>query len=121
MTADLCIQALQMACVHRNPPRGVIFHSDQGKQYASFSFQKQLSKKGFKPSMCRKGNCYDNAVAESFIGKLKTEEVYDHSYHNRKEARTAIFDYIETFYNRFRRHSTLGNLSPDEFEYQGVA
>lgn len=113
---DLVIEAFEKACVNRNPQKGLIFHSDRGSQYASSEFRKKLSKREFLQSMSGAGNCYDNACAESFFHTLKTELVYFEHYKTRAEAKTSLFEYIEMFYNRFRRHSTLGYKSPAQFE-----
>ena len=95
---------------------GLILHSDRGRQYVSFAFQKILSKHHLLPSMSRKGNCYDNACAESFFKTLKMELVYHERYQTRQEAHSSLFEYIEHFYNRVRLHSSLGYLSPEQFE-----
>ena len=117
MRADLVIDALDMAVKHRNPPEGLMFHSDRGVQYASGTFRKKLKSYKMIQSMSRKGNCWDNAPAESFFSTLKIEEVYTHSkYRTREEARKAIFEYIEVFYNRKRSHSFLDYKSPSEYE-----
>lgn len=116
LSGSIAIQALKMACDLRQPGKGLLFHSDRGIQYASAAFQAQLERMGFLQSMSRGGNCYDNAVAESFIGSLKTEEVNDATYGTRVEARNALFRYIEGFYNRIRRHSHNKGLSPQQFE-----
>ncbi len=117
MTAELTtIAALKQYVKHYSPSEGVIFHSDRGVQYASEDFRKLLEKYNFIQSMSGKGNCYDNAVAESFFKTLKTELIYHHRYWTRAQARASIFDYIETFYNRVRKHSFLGYLSPVQFE-----
>jgi len=108
-------QALIHAFNKKHPAPDLIFHSDQGKQYASDKFRKRLKKYGMKQSMSDKGNCYDNAVAESFFHLLKTEHVYFESYQTRQEARASIFWYIEIFYNKKRKHSTLGYKTPVEF------
>jgi putative transposase len=113
---ELVINALRMAVWRRRPEAGLIFHSDRGSQYCSHDFQKQLTLNGMISSMSRKGNCWDNSVAESFFGSLKTERVFDCSYLTREQARRDIVDYIEMFYNSKRRHSYLGYLSPKEFE-----
>jgi putative transposase len=118
MTKQLVINALQMAIWRRRPLTGLIFHSDRGSQYCSHDFQKLLKKNRMESSMSRKGNCWDNSVAESFFGSLKTERVYDSQYRTREEARGDVIDYIEMFYNSNRRHSYLGYLSPAEFEKQ---
>ena len=107
--------ALQHACMRVNIPAGLIFHSDKGIQYACKDFRKLLNKYDLVQSMSGKGNCYDNAVAESFFKTLKMELIYQHTFKTRKEAKTAIFDYVETFYNKERRHSTLGNISPEQY------
>ena len=101
--------------MRRKPPRGVVIHSDRGIQYASVSFRKKLAKHGLIQSMSGKGNCYDNAVTETFFKTLKTELVYTEHYRTREEARHSIFEFIEVFYNRKRKHSTLGYKSPVEF------
>lgn len=115
LSSTLTVQALKMATGQRCPPKGLVFHSDRGIQYANAQFQAHLSRAGFTQSMSRTGNCYDNAVAESFFGSLKTEEVNDHTYHTHEEAKNAVFEYIEG-YNRSRRHSHNQNQSPDQFE-----
>jgi putative transposase len=116
MDTGLVIRALEMACLNRNPGKGLIFHSDRGVQYASTDFKKTLKLKGFIQSMSRKGNCWDNACAESFFHSLKTEELYFYSFGSLEEARRLVFQYIEIFYNRKRLHSYLGYKNPDEFE-----
>ncbi len=117
--AELVKSALSMAVLHRNPPRGLIFHSDRGIQYASEAFRIELEEHKMIQSMSRKGNCWDNACAESFFATLKTEEVFHQSYRTREEARKSIFEYIAVFYNRRRKHSFLDYLSPEEFESRG--
>ncbi len=107
--------ALQHACSRFHPDPGLIFHSDRGIQYACNDFKEQLSKHRMIQSMSGKGNCYDNAVTESFFSTLKKELVYHRKYKTRFEARQSIFQYIEMFYNRKRKHSSLGNVSPEEF------
>ena len=116
MSKKLIMDALLMAIWRRRPVLGLIFHSDRGSQYCSHAFQKMLKTHGMVSSMSRKGNCWDNAVAESFFGSLKTERVFFSNYATREEARGDIIDYIEMFYNSNRRHSYLGYLSPKEFE-----
>lgn len=113
---QLVMDAFTMALKRRSPDTGLLHHSDRGSQYASADFQSLLVAHGVQCSMSRKGNCWDNAVAESFFHTLKVELVYHRRYQTRKEAREDIFDYIEVFYNRQRRHSSLGYLSPAEFE-----
>ncbi len=116
MTTKLIMDALHMAIRRRMPAPGLLFHSDRGSQYCSKNFQKMLNTLGMVSSMSRKGNCWDNAVAESFFGSLKTERVFFTNYMTREEARRDIIDYIEMFYNCNRRHSYLGYISPKEFE-----
>jgi putative transposase len=116
MTQQLVIDALQMALRQRQPVGRLIHHSDRGSQYTSHAFQKLLADNAITPSMSGRGNCYDNAVAESFFGTLKTELIHHAFYRTRDEAMTDIFFYIEGFYNRTRRHTSLDFLSPAEFE-----
>jgi len=116
LSTELVIRALLMAIVHRNPARGIIFHSDRGSQYTSSSFRQILKNYGIVQSMSSTGNCYDNAITESFFHTLKTELVYWNHYQTRDEAKGSIFEYIEIFYNRQRLHSALNYLSPVEFE-----
>ncbi len=113
---ELVVNAFQQALWRRKPGRGVIFHSDQGVQYACTAFGNLLQKHKFMQSMSGKGNCYDNAVVESFFHTLKTELVYFTTYHTREDAINSIFEYIETYYNRTRLHSTLNYCSPVQFE-----
>ena len=112
---NLVLNALQQAIARRKPGAGIVFHSDRGSQYAGDAFRNVLNQHHFSQSMSSKGNCYDNAVMESFFHTLKTEVVYFEKYQTRAEARQSIFEYIEVFYNRIRRHSALGYLSPFEF------
>ncbi len=112
----LVIDALTMATWRRGRSRNVIVHSDQGSTYASTDYQRLLNDNGLVCSMSRKGECLDNAVAESFFGTLKTELVDDEDYRTRQEAKQSLFEYIEVFYNRKRRHSSLDYLSPIDFE-----
>jgi len=116
LTQNLVLQAFQQALGRRKPDPGVVFHSDRGSQYAAQAFRSLLDQHQFLQSMSAKGNCYDNAVMESFFHTLKTEVVYFERYRTRAQARQSIFEYIEVFYNRNRRHSSLGYLSPLEFE-----
>jgi transposase InsO family protein len=116
MTKKLIMDALRMAIWRRRPAPGLIFHSDRGSQYCSKDFQKMLETHKMLSSMSRKGNCWDNAVAESFFGSLKTERTFFSNYVTREEARRDTVDYIEMFYNSNRRHSYLGYVSPKEFE-----
>jgi transposase InsO family protein len=110
----LALNALEMAVLNRKPGAGLIHHTDRGSQYASHDYRKALEGHGMVASMSRKGNCWDNAVAESFFSTLKAE--VSGGYRTREEARRAIFEYIEVFYNRKRRHSSIGYLTPNEFE-----
>jgi putative transposase len=114
--AELVKQALHMALLQRQPAAGLVHHSDRGSEYTSKTYQEMLQEHHIHVSMSKKGDCYDNAVIESFWGTLKEECLGRNVYHTRKEAKTAIFDYIEVFYNRKRKHSTLGYLSPDTYE-----
>jgi transposase InsO family protein len=116
LTGDLAQDALTMALQHRTPTKGLLHHSDRGSQYAATRYQQLLTAHGLTPSMSRRGNCWDNACVESFFGTLKRELVYHRQYRTRDEATQDIFEYIEVFYNRLRRHSTLGYHSPAEFE-----
>jgi len=118
LDAPLVIAALRMALAQRRPVKPLIIHSDQGAQFASAAYRQILAQHGLLASMARKGNCYDNAFIESFWSSLKYELVYHRRFATLAEARTAIFDYIETFYNRTRLHSSLDYLSPINFESQ---
>ena len=115
MTKELVIDALRMAWFRRRPPPGLIHHSDRGSQYCSHDFQKQLAEYGMLASMSRKGNCWDNATSESFFNSLKNERVHGSRYETRDAARADIFQYIEIFYNRVRRHTSIGGISPVSF------
>jgi len=116
MSRRIVVDALRMAVNARQPAGKLIHHSDRGGQYTSDDFKNELAKHGIEASMSSTGNCYDNAVAESFFGLLKRERVNRVRYRTRKEARADLFEYIEVFYNRKRRHGYLGNISPVEFE-----
>ena len=118
---QLVIEALLMAVQSRQPPPGLLHHSDRGSQYASDEYQALLTKFNRQGSMSRKGNCYDNAPMESFFASLKSERVHHRHYHSRAEAKTDIFEYIELFYNRFRRHSALDFLCPVVFEQLSIS
>ena len=118
LEAEVPIAALRMAIARRQPAPGLIVHSDRGAQFAGGSFRQVLAEHGLVASMSRKGNCYDNAFIESFWSSLKYETVYQRKFATRAEARTALFDYIESFYNRQRLHSSLGYVSPITFESQ---
>ena len=115
MTADIVCDALAMAWFRRRPEPGVIFHSDRGSQYASHAMSAKLAAYGMTASMSRKGNCWDNALTESFFNSLKNERVHGTIYATRAAAEADLFEYIEVFYNRSRRHSTLGYSSPNRF------
>jgi len=116
ITPDLVIEALNMAIKQRKPSWGLLLHSDRGSQYTSYFYQVLLGKRGILCSMSRKGNCWDNAVMESFYRTLKVELIYPKKYETRIEAKRDIFEYIEIFYNRERLHSFLGYNSPEEYE-----
>jgi len=116
MTQQLVLDAFTMATTNNRPGAGLSHHSDQGVQYACHAFQAALKAAGVQCSMSRRGNCWDNAVAESFFHSLKMELIHRRNYPTRQEARSEVFDYIEVFYNRQRRHSALGYLTPAEYE-----
>lgn len=118
LATSLPLAALNMALEHRQPPAGLIHHSDRGVQYASESYRQRLAAAGVVPSMSRRGNCYDNALIESFWSSLKRELVHRVHFATRAQARAAIFEWIEIFYNRERLHSALGYQSPVDFETQ---
>jgi putative transposase len=118
MRAEGAVDALKMALRQRRPPEKLLHHSDRGRQYACGDYRKLLDKHGMTASMSRAGNCYDNAVVESFFSTLKTELVDQRRYPNADEARSSLFEWIEAFYNRQRRHSSLNYLSPEAFEAQ---
>jgi len=120
MSRHLVIDALTMALDSRLPEDQLIHHSDRGAQYTSDDFRNQLAKHGIQCSMSGRGNCYDNAVVESFFGLLKREWVNRVRYRTRDEARADIFEYIECFYNRKRRHGYVGNISPVDYERQTI-
>jgi putative transposase len=114
--AELPLTALRMALRERRPAGGLLHHSDRGVQYACDEYQHLLAKHGVQQSMSRRGDCYDNAVVESFFGSLKTELIHHERYASREEANQSLFEYLEVFYNRKRRHSALGYQSPAEYE-----
>lgn len=116
MRTDLVIQALRMAVKHRRPDEGLIHHSDKGSQYTSYAYQAELATWGMKPSFTGTGACLDNAFIESFWATLKKELVHQTTFATREEARAALFEFIEVFYNRYRLHSSLGYKSPASFE-----
>jgi putative transposase len=115
LTADLATDALTMGWFRRRPKAGLIHHSDRGVQYASGAFRAKLADYGMRCSMSRKGNCWDNAPTESFFNSLKNERVHGSRYRTRADAKADVFQYIEMFYNRVRRHSTLGQISPERY------
>jgi putative transposase len=114
LKAGLCVDALVMALQHHPPPPGLLHHSDRGVQYASEPYRAVLERHGITQSMSRRGNCLDNAPMESFFASLKTEHVHQIRFHTREEAKAAVFDYIEIFYNRQRLHSGVGYRTPAE-------
>ncbi|MCA4914541.1 MAG: IS3 family transposase [Roseomonas sp.] len=120
MKRDLAIRALKMAIALRSPPPGCVFHSDRGSQYCSHEYQKILREHGLQSSMSGKGNCYDNAVVETFFKTIKAELVWRRTWETRRQAETTIFQYINGFYNPRRRHSALGGKSPLAFERQAA-
>jgi putative transposase len=115
LSQELTAAALKDAVSRQKPPEGLIHHSDRGRQYASYVYQDLLKQYG-RASMSRSANCYDNAYMESFFGTLKREWVHERRYRTRQEARLSIFEYVEMFYNRIRRHSALGYRSPEQYE-----
>jgi putative transposase len=121
MPTELVAQALRMALQQRRPPPGLLLHSDRGSQYASLEYQALLSQHDIRCSMSRRGNCWDNAVMERFFLNLKMERVWQHDYANHGEAQREITEYIVSFYNGVRLHSTLGYLSPADYERQIAA
>jgi transposase InsO family protein len=121
MTADLVCDALKMAWFGCRRPKGVIVHTDRGGQYCSNDFQKLIKHYKMHSSMSRKGDCWDNAVAESFFHSLKVEAVHGEMFQSRAAMREAVFEYIEVYYNRQRLHSALGYMSPEQFEARKVA
>ena len=116
MTSRLVVDALDMALRRRVPEEGLLAHSDRGSQYASEHYQRLLGKHGITCSMSGVAQCWDNAPVESFFASLKRELIHHERYTTREEAKASIFEYVEAFYNRVRRHSSLGYLSPEEFE-----
>ena len=119
ITKELVTAAMKQALHHRKPMPGLLHHSDKGCQYTSHNFQNLLKMNNITVSMSGTGNCFDNAVMESFFHTLKTEHVYFENYLTREQARVSVFEYVEVFYNRQRLHSTLGYLTPEEFELNG--
>ena len=121
MTTPLACDALQMALRRRKQPQNVIVHTDRGGQYCSADYQALLKRYNLRGSMSAKGCCYDNACAESFFHSLKVECIHGERFISREIMRTTVFNYIECDYNRWRRHSTCGGLSPEQFENQNLA
>lgn len=119
LTSDLVTDALGMALSRQLPGKPLVAHSDRGSQYASAAYQELLASAGITCSMSRRGNCWDNAPMESFFATLKKELVYQRRYATRSAARQSVFEYIEVFYNRERRHSALGYVSPNQYEATG--
>jgi putative transposase len=116
LAREIVLDALLMAVLRRNPQQRVLIHSDQGTQFGSDDWRRFCREHNLEPSMSRRGNCWDNAVAESFFSSLKKERIRKRVYKTRDLARADIFDYIEVFYNRIRRHSHIGGISPEAFE-----
>lgn len=112
---ELTLSALDMALESHNPPEGLMHHSDRGSNYTAKDYRKALLDRGIQCSMSRKGNCWDNAVAESFFATIKKELIHRYKFETRRQAASAIFEYIEVFYNRVRKHSKLGYTSPAQF------
>jgi putative transposase len=120
LRSGLVLAALDMAVWNRRPPKGVIHHSDQGSQYTSLAFGQRCQAAQIVPSMGAAGDCYDNAITEAFFATLECELLQRHTFRTQREARTALFAYIEGFYNRHRRHSALGYLAPARYEQQAL-
>ena len=116
LSRELALDALLMPVWRRKPDKRVVVHSDQGRQYGSDDFRRFCQANNLEPSMSRRGNCWDNVVAESFFSSLKKERIRKRIYKTRELARADVFDYIEVFYNRTRRHSHFGGVSPEAFE-----
>ena len=121
LNTSLPLRALDEAIRRRAPTQGLQHHSDRGCQYTSHDYRAKLAELGIEVSMSRKGNCWDNAVAESFFATLKTELIYGRSWNSRTDVRNAVFEYIEIFYNRQRLHSTLDYKTPDQLEKEHAA
>jgi len=121
MTKELVINALDSACRRYKLPQGALIHSDRGSQYCSNDYQNYLKRHGFICSMSRKGNCWDNAPMEAFWGKMKYEWLYEQRFRTREQARAAVFEYFEIFYNRQRLHETNGYLTPEEYYSAAIA
>lgn len=121
LQTELVLNSLEMAMKKVGPDAEVMFHSDRGSQYASEAYRKFLKSKNVTPSMSRKGNCYDNSYVESWFGSLKKEWIYRQSYSTEKELKALVFEYIEVWYNRKRKHSALGNVSPQMYRSTQIA
>ena len=121
LETKIVLDALDMALKKVGPDAEIIFHSDRGSQYASDAYRKFLRRKNIKPSMSRKGNCYDNAFVESWFSSLKKEWIYRRQYKTANELRTLVFEYIEIWYNKKRKHSSLGNLSPEMYRKKNLS
>lgn len=121
MTRELPLAALEMAVEQRNPQKGLLHHTDQGSQYTALQYRHRLNQLGFTASMSRKGNAWDNAVAESFFSNLKNELTHHRNFDNPSQAKSEIFNYIEIFYNRQRAHAALNYISPSEFEKRALS
>ena len=121
MTKELVINALKGAWLRSGQPSGVLIHSDRGSQYCSHDYQALLRDYGFICSMSRKGNCWDNAPMETLWGKMKYEWLFGQRFKTRDEARAAVFEYVEIFYNRVRLHESNGYLTPEEYYYSHLA
>lgn len=121
LSRQLTIRALTTAIRRRHPPSGLLHHSDRGVQYACHDYQALLNRHGFVPSMSRKGNCYDNAVMESFFHTLKVELVHRENYRTQLQATNDLFEYVEIYYNRKRRHSSLNYMTPSEYDEHASA
>jgi len=120
MTQQLVIDALTMALFRRDFPKGIIIHSDRGSQYCAAAHQRLIKEKGLRCSMGRRANCYDNAATESFFHTLKVEQLHRQRYRTRASAKTAVFEYIEVYYNRIRKHSAIGHRIPMVFEQKSA-
>lgn len=120
LAKEIVLDALLMAVWRRSPKQEVIIHSDQGSQFSSDEWNRFCAEHKLVPSMSRRGNCYDNAAVESFFSSLKKEKIRRHIFKTREKAKAELFDYIEVFYNRARRHLHLGNISPDEYERRAL-
>jgi putative transposase len=121
LQSELVLKSLEMAMKKIGPDAEIIFHSDRGSQYASEAYRNMLKNHNVMPSMSRRGNCYDNAYVESWFSSLKKEWIYRRKYSSEKELRALVFEYIEIWYNRKRKHSAIGNVSPLDYKHQQTA